>query len=60
VAKATPLQNVRVREHDGVQLLRRQCQVRVDLASLLPVPLKRPAVEQDYFVLRIPDDAKSR
>ena len=41
--------DVRMRQHDRIQLIRRQRQMLIDLASLLPVSLKHSAVEQNIL-----------
>jgi hypothetical protein len=44
--KIAAVVNVRMREHHAVQLLCRQCQMLIDLTSLLPMSLKQPTVRQ--------------
>jgi len=40
---------MRMREDYGMQLRRWQSQMRINLACLLPVPLKQSAVQQDVL-----------
>ena len=42
--KIAAMVNMRMREHDRVQLLRRECQLLVDFTSLLPMSLKQTTI----------------